>query len=375
MNHRQRHLLFTPGPLTTRESVRRAMMVDLGSREEAFLEVVKAVRSGLLEVAGTKPGAGFEAVPVQGSGTFAIEAALGSLIPADARLLVPVNGAYGRRIALIAERLGIQTEIMENGETSPLDCRALQTRLAATPGITHIAAVHCETSTGMLNPVAEIGRLARDSGARFLVDAMSSFGGIPIELEASGIDALVSSANKCLEGVPGLAFAIVRRTVLEHSEGVARSVSLDLFDQWKTLEETGQFRFTPPTHVILALRQALSELATEGGVPARAGRYLGLQRRLVSGTRDLGLREVLPADLQSPIITAFHSPKDSRFSFPTFHRLLAERNLIIYPGKLADTPGFRIGTIGALDSGDIDRLLAGIRETLEELRVPLPLES
>jgi 2-aminoethylphosphonate-pyruvate transaminase len=373
MKEPARDRLFTPGPINTDASVRNAMLRDMGSRDAAFVEVVRGIRSALLKVAGAT--AGYTAVPVQGSGTLAIEAAIGSLIPTDCRLLVLVNGAYGRRIVSIAQRLGIAVECIESPETEPNDPAAVKARLAAHPEISHVAVVHCETTTGILNPVAEIGGVVAGPGRRFLVDAMSSFGGISIDVPASNIDCLIASANKCLEGVPGVAFAIARTGWIESSAGLARSLSLDLRAQWQEFERSGQFRFTPPTHVILALAAALDLLEAEGGVAARERRYRGNQRALLAGMTAMGFRPVLRPEVQSPIITAFHSPADPRFDFAELYRRLAARGLLIYPGKLSQIDSFRIGTIGRLVPQDFEDLIDGIRSSLEAMDVALPLRT
>ncbi len=362
--------LFTPGPLNTSDAVRSAMQRDMGSRDLGFIQIVRDIRGQLLAIAGAGPE--FTAVPVQGSGTFAVESAIGSLLPARGKLLVLANGAYGRRMVTIAERLGIAVDTIENPETEPNDPASVKAHLATHPEVTHVAAVHCETTTGIINPIAEIGAVVAAAGRRFVVDAMSSFGGMPVDIAGWNIDCLVASANKCLEGVPGLAFAIVRIASLEASRGCARSLSLDLHAQWEELERSGQFRFTPPTHVILALAAALEALTREGGVAAREKRYRDNHRIVVAGMEAMGFQPVLRPELRSPIITAFHSPSDPRFDFAKFYHLLAQRDLLIYPGKLSGIDSFRIGTIGHLKTQDFADLLAGIRAALDALHVALP---
>jgi 2-aminoethylphosphonate-pyruvate transaminase len=358
----QRHLLFTPGPLTTSPAVKREMLVDCGSREPLFIELVREIRAELLGVAGVSRETGYEVVPMQGSGTFGIESAIGSLVPRDGKLLVIVNGAYGRRMVQIAERLEIAVAALEFEETETPGTRVIDEVLLKDRAITHVAVVHCETTTGILNPIADIANLVSRHRKVFLVDAMSSFGGIPIDCSRTKIDVLISSANKCLEGVPGFSFVLTRRDLLESARGNARSVSLDLTDQWDTLEKEGQFRFTPPTHAFLAFRQALVELREEGGVEARYRRYCGNRDALVAGMTKLGFRSLLPGEVSSPVITTFVEPDDSSFDFAELYEHLAARQLIIYPGKLSQTPSFRIGTIGKIDTDDIERLLEAVRE-------------
>src|SRR5262249_25502601 len=265
--------LFTPGPLTTSDTVKQAMLHDAGSRDAGFLNVVREIREGLLAIGGAAPGGDYECVLMQGSGTYAIESVISSAIPRDGKLLVLINGAYGRRIAQIGRVHGIRVETLETAENRKISPGVVEERLTADPEITHVAVVHCETTTGILNPISEIGDVVSKNGKVYFVDAMSSFGAIPIDVAGTHIDYLVSSANKCIEGVPGFAFVLARRAKLLEAKGLARTVSLDLHAQWAGLETDGQFRFTPPTHALLAFRQALRELEAEGGVAGRAARY------------------------------------------------------------------------------------------------------
>lgn len=360
--------LFTPGPLTTSRTVKQAMLRDVGSRDSAFIELVARVRQRLLAVAGTVAGV-YEAVPMQGSGTFGVEAALAAATPRGGKLLVAVNGAYGERLLQIAALLDIATSVVRYDEDQPLHPEDIDATLRRDADITTVAVVHCETTTGMLNPIAAIGAAVRRHGKCYCVDAMSSFGAVPIDLAGGAIDYLMSSANKCLEGVPGIAVILARRAMLLQSAGNARSLSLDLLAQWRGLEGNGQFRFTPPTHVLLALDQALTELADEGGVPGRAARYAANHATLMRGMRALGFRAYLPAELQSAIITSFRYPDDPRFTFEAFYERLQRRGMVIYPGKVSRTDCFRIGTIGRIFESDVLALLGAIRETLAEMGV------
>jgi 2-aminoethylphosphonate-pyruvate transaminase len=362
-------LLFTPGPLTTSETVKQAMLRDLGSRDEEFLGIVSGSRRDLLHLCG--PGwPDYETIPMQGSGTFAIESVLSSAVPPDGKLLVLVNGAYGRRMIRIAEVHRIRCRELAFAENVPVNVEALRAELARET-CTHVAVVHCETTTGIINPVEQIGAVARDAGCTYMVDAMSSFGGIPLDVAASGIDFLVSSANKCIEGVPGFAFAIARRTALERCLGQARTLSLDLYDQWAGLQKTGQFRFTPPTHVLLAFRQALDELAGEGGVAGRAARYQANANALIAGMRELGFQTYLADEDRSWIITTFRYPRHPNFRFEEFYTRLAEAGFVIYPGKLTSEDCFRIGTIGRITEEHVRALVATIREVLRRMNISL----
>ena len=362
-------MLFTPGPLTTSATVKRAMLRDLGSRDSEFIGIVREIREKLVTLSGGE--GDYTAIPMQGSGTFGIEAVIGSTVPPGGKLLVIVNGAYGKRMVKLAGVLGIDTAVLENAENAKPDPQEVATALEADPSITNVAVVHCETTTGIINPVREIGAVVRRAGRAYFVDAMSSFGAIPLDVAACGIDYLVSSANKCIEGAPGFSFVVARIGALRSAAGYARSLSLDLFAQWEGLERNGQFRFTPPTHALLAFRQALAEIEEEGGIEGRAGRYRANYETLVAGMRKMGFREYLPAEDQGYIITSFLYPSEPAFTFEDFYERLNEKGFVIYPGKVSDADCFRIGTIGRIDQGDMLALLAGIREALDEMGVAI----
>ena len=364
----QKKLLFTPGPLSTSDTVKQAMLRDLGSRDREFLSVVRDIRRRLLELGGVANGS-YEAVLMQGSGTFAVESVLSSVIPSTGKLLVAINGSYGHRMAKIAKVLGIACETVVFDEATPVLTSRVREALVAEPAITHVGTIHCETSTGIVNPVAELGRAVRQSGRTFIVDGMSSFGGIPTDLGADKIDFLISSANKCIQGVPGFAFVLARRDLLEPAEGCARSVSLDLLAQSKGFASDGQFRFTPPTHALLAFAQALAELEEEGGVRGRAARYSANHKALIDGMTELGFDAYLAPEHRSHIITSFRFPGHRRFDFPTFYDRLSESGFVIYPGKASHADCFRIGTIGHIFPHDIEALVAAIGRALAEMQV------
>ena len=354
------YLLLTPGPLSTSKSVRATMLRDWCTWDDDYNHgVVQDVRERLVSLATSLPG--YTSVLVQSSGTFGVEATVGSVVPEDGKLLVLANGGYGDRIVQIAERLRIANGVLDSGEIAPPDCAALEATLTADPAVTHVAVVHCETTTGILNPLADIAAVVKGCGRTFIVDAMSSFGGIPMDVEALGIDFLVSSANKCIEGVPGFCFVIAREESLERSRGRARSLSLDLHEQWRTMEEGhGKWRYTSPTHVVRAFQQALRELDAEGGVAARHNRYAENQRVLVKGMESLGFRCLLPPQHQSPIITAFFEPDDDAYGFARFYEEIKRQGFVIYPGKVSVADTFRIGTIGQVFPDDVQRLLRAI---------------
>lgn len=357
-------LLFTPGPLTTSLSVKQAMLHDAGSWHFEFNARVAWIREELLRIAGVSRAAGWEVIPLQGSGTFGVEAALVSCVPPTGRVAVLANGAYGERAVQMLVHARIDHTVLRTPEDTVPDTAALDAALARDPGLTHVLAVHCETTSGILNPLDAVGAVVRKHGRSLIVDAMSSFGGILIDFEGTGLDYLVSSANKCLEGVPGFSFVFCRREKLLATAGWARSLSLDLLGQWKGFEKNGQFRYTPPTHSLLAFEQALRELELEGGVAAREQRYRANHATLMAGMRGLGFRSYLPAAVQSPFITSFHYPADPGFTFDAFYRGLSDRGFIIYPGKISQADLFRIGTIGRVFPADLRALVLAIQDTV-----------
>ncbi len=366
-------VLFTPGPLSTSPTVKQAMLRDVGSWDGEFIDIVARIRQELLVLAGVSQEAGYEMIPLQGSGSFGVEAAIGCSVPPDGKLLAIVNGAYGERIVNMARYLKIETTVLRSEEHDYPDLGEIQRLLDEDPAITNVIVVHCETTTGIVNPIEEIGRIVREAGRIYVVDAMSSFGALDIDLRECGIDYLISSANKCIQGVPGFSFILARRAVLVASGGYARSLCLDILDQWRALEKHGRFRYSPPTHSFLAFEQALAELHAEGGIAGRRRRYEENQRTLMQGMQQLGFRAYLPTARQSCIISTFYYPADPKFDFDTFYNILKERGSIIYPGKLGEVDCFRIGTIGHLFPDDVRNLLAGIAAAIGEMELDMTL--
>jgi 2-aminoethylphosphonate-pyruvate transaminase len=359
--------LLTPGPLTTSAAVKSAMLHDYGSRDSHFIAVNQRVRERLLDIVNGRDS--HVCVPLQGSGTFVVEAMMGNFVPPDGKVLILINGAYGKRIARICDYYHRATAILETPEDTPVDLEALDAALLAGQDVSHVAVVHCETTSGILNPLEAVAAVTARHGRGLLIDAMSAFGAIPLDARALPFDALVASSNKCLEGVPGMGFCIARREALEAAKANSPSLSLDLYDQWISMEKNGQWRFTPPTHCIIAFDQALQEFEDEGGLAGRGARYAQNCRTLVEGMRALGFRTLLPDELQAPIIVTFHKPADVRFDFEVFYDRLARRGYVIYPGKLTVAESFRIGCIGRMAPEQIEGALAAIRETLEEMGV------
>jgi len=359
--------LLTPGPLTTSLTVKQAMLHDWGSRDKKFIEINRRVREKLVGMAGGE--GSHVCVPMQGSGTFAVEAMIGSFVPPRGKLLILINGAYGRRIARICEYYKRDFAILEWAEDRPVDPAAVEKALAGDVAISHVAVIHCETTSGVLNPVAEVAAVVAKAGRRLLIDAMSAFGAIAVDAREVPFDALAASSNKCIEGVPGVGFVICRKEALDACKGNSPSLALDLFDQFQALEKTGQWRFTPPIHCIVAFDQAIKEHEAEGGVAGRGGRYRNNCRILVEGMRKLGFETLLPDRLQAPIIVTFHMPADPKFVFQTFYDKLSERGFVIYPGKLTVADSFRIGCIGRLGEKEMKGALSAVREVMGEMGV------
>ncbi|WP_421204442.1 2-aminoethylphosphonate--pyruvate transaminase [Aeromonas enteropelogenes] len=357
------YLLLTPGPLSTTATVRAAMLQDSCTWDADYNQgVVEPIRRELVRLAtGPEYQSDYSAVLLQGSGSYVVESVLGSAIGADECLLIINNGAYGARMGEMARCLGLRHHELDCGETTRPEPAAIEAMLARHPEITHLAMVHCETTTGMLNPLDEVAALCQRRGIRLIVDAMSSFGGIPIDMGRLGIEFLISSANKCIQGVPGFGFVIARRAALMACAGRARSVSLDLHAQWQTMEQQGgKWRFTSPTHTVLAFAQALRELDEEGGIAARHQRYSENQRTLVDGMAALGFEPLLPEKWQSPIITAFYSPAHPDYRFADFYQRLKAQGFVIYPGKVSQADCFRIGNIGDVTPERMRCLLAAM---------------
>ncbi|TVQ69494.1 MAG: 2-aminoethylphosphonate--pyruvate transaminase [Oceanospirillales bacterium] len=358
-------LLLTPGPLTTSLTVKQAMLRDWGSWDSDFNDITAAICEQLLQVA--KAQETHVCVPLQGSGTFAVEATFATLLGQDSKTLVLMNGAYGQRAAKILERMGRDTVLLDMGDYLPPEPEEVARILQEDADITHVVLIHCETSSGILNPLEEIAKVVSEADCEFIIDSMSAFGALPIDARNLPFAALVSSANKCFEGVPGFGFAIIRKTLLQQCQGRCVSLSLDLYDQWQYMMKTGQWRFTPPTHVVAAFYQALQEYQQEGGQPARLARYQRNRDRLVAGMRRLGFDTLLKDHWLSPIIITFLSPDDPAFSFTSFYQAMKQRGVLIYPGKLTVVESFRLGCIGQLYDEEIDKVLSAVAESCQAL--------
>lgn len=357
--------LLTPGPLTTTETVKKEMMVDHCTWDDDYKQITQWIRGKLLELAGVDEKE-YAAVLMQGSGTFGVESVLTSTVREEDRLLILANGSYGLRMGEIAAHAGLSYQVYETAYDAIPEADAVGKMLEADPRITHVAMVHSETTSGILNDIEAVSRVVKAAGRTMIVDAMSSFGGMEIPVGEWGIDFIVSSANKCIQGVPGFSFVICRRTALEAVKGAARSLSLDLYDQWKCMEEDGKWRYTSPTHVVLAFAQALRELEAEGGIPARHARYTENNRILIEGFKKLGFRPYVGAEHQGPIITTFFYPENKNYDFQEMYAYIKERGYAIYPGKVTDAETFRVGNIGEIYPEDMEKLCGILADFMKE---------
>jgi 2-aminoethylphosphonate-pyruvate transaminase len=357
--------LLTPGPLTISQTTKEAMLRDWGSWDADFNAITARIRARLLAIVHGE--ATHECVPMQGSGTFSVEAAIGTLVPRHGgHVLVPQNGAYCQRIARMSRILGLKVTTIDYPEDAPVAAPDIDAALSADASITHVALVHCETSAGILNPLAEVAAVVERHGRGLIIDAMSSFGALPIDARTIRFDAVIAASGKCLEGPPGMGFVIVRREALLAAAGNCHSLALDLHDQWVYMQKTTQWRYTPPTHVVAAFDSAIAQYLAEGGLAARGARYAANCRTLIDGMQRLGMKPFLPAAVQAPIIVTFHAPATPKYEFKAFYNAVKARGYILYPGKLTTLETFRVGCMGQLGergiAGAVDAVAAVLAE-------------
>ena len=363
----QRNEIADPGPLTTSLRTRQSITLrDWGSWDVDFNNITGRIRGQLLDIVyGTGT---HECVPMQGSGTFSVEAAIGTLVPRSGHVLVPQNGAYCQRIARICRVLGRKLTTIDYAENTQIAAGDIERALASDPSITHVALVHCETSTGILNPLAGIAQVVARHGRALIIDAMSSFGALEIDARSTPFEALVAASGKCLEGPPGMGFVIVRRSALERCESNCHSLAMDLYDQWVYMQKTTQWRYTPPTHVVAAFDAAIAQYLEEGGLAARGARYAHNCRTLIDGMAKLGLRSFLPEAIQAPIIVTFYAPDSPHYTFKSFYNAVKAQGYILYPGKLTTLETFRIGCMGQLGERGIAGAVEAVGKVLGEMR-------
>ncbi|MES2073017.1 MAG: 2-aminoethylphosphonate--pyruvate transaminase [Pseudomonadota bacterium] len=360
-------ILLTPGPLTTSPQTKNAMLRDWGSWDASFNAVTAKVRQQLLDII-----SGHQThvcVPMQGSGTFSVEAAVNTLVPRNGHMLVLINGAYGKRLARLVELMGRQVSVFETAEDVPTTAQDVDRLLAADKSITHVGLIHCETSTGILNPLADIAEVVAHHRKGLIIDAMSSFGALEINAQKIPFDAVIAASGKCIEGPPGMGFVLVRKDVLEKCAGNSQSLSLDLHDQWVYMEKTTQWRFTPPTHIVVAFHEALNQFFAEGGQPARLARYTKNYETLMAGMQELGLKQFLKPEIQAPIIVTIHAPADVKYNFKDFYESVRDKGFILYPGKLTQAETFRVGCIGAIGQAEMRMAVHAVRDALQELGI------
>jgi len=361
-------ILLTPGPLTTTLRTKLAMLKDWGSWDADFNALTAGVRARLLDIVHGHDS--HVVVPLQGSGTFSVEAAVATLVPRDGHVLVPDNGAYCKRAAKLSQMMGRKASVLPCAEESPIAAVEVERRLRADPSITHVILIHCETGTGVENPLAEVAAVCQRHGKGLIVDAMSSFGALPIDARATRFDALIAASGKCLEGVPGMGFVFIRKAVLDACAGNSQSLAMDLHDQHVYMGKTGQWRFTPPTHVVAALAEAIAQYVEEGGQTARLARYADNCRTLVDGMAALGFKPLLKAEVQAPIIVTFHAPAHPAYDFKRFYEGAKARGFMLYPGKLTQVETFRVGCIGAIGRNEMRQAVDAVADTLREMGIP-----
>lgn len=361
-------ILLTPGPLTTTLRTKLAMLKDWGSWDADFNAITARLRAQLLDIVHGHDS--HVLVPLQGSGTFSVEAAVATLVPRDGHVLVPDNGAYCKRAARLTQMMGRKATVLPFAEDAPVSAAAVDARLRDDPSVTHVVLVHCETGTGVENPLAEVAAVCERHGKGLIVDAMSSFGALPIDARSIRFDALVAASGKCLEGVPGMGFVFVRRAVLDACAGNSQSLAMDLHDQHVYMGKTGQWRFTPPTHVVAALAEAVAQFVEEGGQSARLARYRDNCRTLVEGMGALGFEPFLKPAIQAPVIVTFHAPGHPAYDFKRFYEAAKQRGFILYPGKLTQLETFRVGCIGAIGRNEMTQAVAAVAAALREMGIP-----
>ncbi|WP_298930218.1 2-aminoethylphosphonate--pyruvate transaminase [uncultured Ramlibacter sp.] len=360
-------ILLTPGPLTTTLRTKLAMLRDWGSWDADFNAVTARVRQSLLKIIHGEDS--HVVVPLQGSGTFSVEAAVATVVPRDGHVLVLDNGAYCKRAARLTTLMGRRCTVLDFDEAAPVDAAALEAALKADASISHVVLIHCETGAGVHNPLQAVADVCEQHGKGLIVDAMSSFAALPIDARAVRFDALVAASGKCLEGVPGMGFVFLRKAILDGCAGRSQSLAMDLHDQYVYMEKTGQWRFTPPTHVVVALAEAIAQFEEEGGQPARLARYTRNYQTLVHGMARLGFMPFLDPSVQAPIIVTFHAPGDARYDFKAFYAAARARGFLLYPGKLTQVETFRVGCIGAIGSDEMEQAVHAVALALEDMGI------
>lgn len=358
-------ILLTPGPLTTSLRTKLAMLRDWGSWDAEFNTVTAGLRNSLLQI--VHGADSHVVVPLQGSGTFSVEAAVATVVPREGHVLVLDNGAYCKRAARLSSMMGRRCTVIGFDEAQPVSAARLDASLQADASITHVVLIHCETGAGVLNPLQAVADVCERHRKGLIVDAMSSFGALAIDARTTRFDALIAASGKCLEGVPGIGFVFIRKAVLDGCAGNCQSLAMDLHDQYVYMEKTTQWRFTPPTHVVVALAEAVKQFEEEGGQPARLARYTSNFQTLVSGMAALGFKPFLDPSVQAPIIVTFHAPDHPNYQFKLFYEAVKKQGFILYPGKLTQIETFRVGCIGAIGPNEIRQAVHAVDLAMQEM--------
>ena len=362
-------ILLTPGPLTTTLRTKLAMLRDWGSWDADFNGVTASLRRSLLQI--VHGADSHVVVPLQGSGTFSVEAAVATVVPRDGHVLVLDNGAYCKRAAKLTTMMGRRCTVLAFDEAQTVSAVALDEKLQSDASISHVVLIHCETGAGVLNPLQSVADVCEKHGRGLIVDAMSSFGALEIDARKTRFDALVAASGKCLEGVPGMGFVFIRKAILDGCAGNSQSLAMDLYDQHVYMEKTTQWRFTPPTHVVVALAEALKQFEEEGGQPARLARYTANCEVLVKGMAALGFEPFLDPAVQAPIIVTFHAPDHPNYQFKPFYEAAKRHGFVLYPGKLTQIETFRVGCIGAIGPDEMRQAVQAIHMAMQEIGIDL----
>jgi|TARA_B100000315_G_scaffold40571_1_gene35417 2-aminoethylphosphonate aminotransferase len=353
----ERKILLNPGPATTTDTVKMAQVVpDICPREEEFSELMAGIRDDLLKIVNVDKKK-YTTVLFGGSGTAVMESVIASVVNQEKTLLILKNGAYGDRMQKIVETYSIPFTTLEYEWGKPINLSEVDSYLKSNRNIGYIAMVHHETTSGILNSIENFSELGKNYGHTLILDAISSYAGISIDLKKTPIDFLMSTSNKCIQGMAGLAFSICKKSELKHLKDIPnRSFYLSLYDQYNYMEKTGQMRFTPPVQTIYALRQAIDEYFDEGSLN-RYNRYTENWKRLREGLQKLGFNLLLDPENESHILLTVVEPKNPEYNFDKIHNLLYDKGFTIYPGKLGKKKTFRLANMGAINSIDIDRFI------------------
>ena len=366
-------ILLTPGPLTTSLRTKLAMLRDWGSWDADFNAVTARLRASLLRIVHGEDS--HVVVPLQGSGTFSVEAAVATVVPRDGHVLVLDNGAYCKRAAKLSSMMDRRCTVIGFDEAQPVSAATLEASLQADSSITHVILIHCETGAGVLNPLQAVADVCERHGKGLIVDAMSSFGALDIDARKVRFDALIAASGKCLEGVPGIGFVFIRKLILDGCAGNCQSLAMDLYDQYSYMEKTTQWRFTPPTHVVVALAEAVKQFEEEGGQPARLARYTANYQTLVQGMAALGFKPFLDPAVQAPIIVTFHAPNHLNYEFKRFYEAVKAYGFVLYPGKLTQIETFRVGCIGAIGPNEMRQAVQAIGWAMRDMGITPALSA